>query len=278
MSRNRPAERKSSYLPLFDGKLHYMSELSKEPRPIDKENPHLERNSLDVILQSIRRAKKIEHAKTQGEFNSKTYRRFISDLFDYACRLRYALAPFLMMTAADYQNILTKVDKHQILSEIEDPIKYLKLYLNTLRELFKSNNFIIYVHGMQYIEDNTQLFFSITEPLRYINVKSKNNASTTYLNSIKNALTTFFDFCAMPQELYTITSGKVTQKRGLHVPTTDPTSVIYIISVKCPAFPNSPFPKSWNLIRTHNDSYNIMHLPKKPLITPAQAVSMYHGR
>ena len=276
MSRNRPAERKSSYLPLFDEQLHYM--LSKEPRPIDKEKPHLERNSLDVILQSIRRAKKIEHAKTQGEFNSKTHREFISNLFDYACRLRYALAPFLMMTAADAPNILTKVDKQKILSEIEDPIKYLKLYLNTLKKLFDANHFIIYVHGMQYIEDNAQLFFSITEPFRYTDVKSKNNASTTYLNSIKNALMTFFDFCALPQELYTITSGKMAKKRGLHVPTVASTSVVYIISVKCPAFPNSPFPKSWNIIRTNNDSYKVMHLSRNPLITPAQAVGMYHGR
>ncbi len=277
----------SSYLPLLRASSDPVAQsLKKEKFLLSKEIDVIQKETMEVFMQSIRQVNKLTFPSVPSKIHVQNYKKALHDLFTFACNVRFALVPCLMMTCVKYSPILHRKDNLSILIEIRNFLIKLQNYLRSLDYVFNTSSYQVYVQGMQYRRDNLLLFPTLVEYVVHPVV-----SEATHFSHIRSMLETLFDFCALSPDLYKICTTKEIERRGYRLPSPirfTPTKAqtiagwvpkieqkinIFII-VEHPGFPVEDFARGWENIRAKKRSYRLIHLPTQPYITSEQAASM----
>ena len=246
----------SSYL-LFTKKEAIIAskELLNTKTSLSKELKLIEKNTMEVVLQSIRRASKLNAPQVPSKIHLQNYKNAIHDLFAFACQLRFALAPLFMITSGTNINCFSHIDRSIIIKELSPIQKLVQTYTNLLSSAFEKALFTIYMQGMQYFHDNERLFLCL----------AKKSSKKTFFGG--NFLWNFFDFCALPPQLYKISTAKELLRRGYFVPSNPlPNSFNLVITVNAPGFPDASFGRGWNTVLSNKNDYQVIHLSNSPLL------------
>lgn len=238
-------------------------EITQEKLRLTKEFRFINKNTMDVILQSIRRASKLRPPKIPDRVHVKNYRNALNDLFSFACELRFALAPYLMITTPNYPNILIRHDAAVTYKALQPVMLPIKKYIRSLYLKFSDAQYRIYIQGLRYRPDNELLFTAIFE--RISPVKT--------VKGLRTVLDNLFDYCAIPPDLYKIYTTNEFIRRGYYVPVLEDAKLIpIVIMLDQPGFPFSNFSRGWEVIRAQKDKYYMAQLPNNVCLSTADAI------
>lgn len=247
----------SSYL-LFSEQTS--KEFIKEKTFLHNEQELIKKDTIEVLVQSIRRTADLRPPLVPDTIHVKNYKNIIYDLFAFACQVRFALAPVYMITNRLNINGIKTKDKMILINELSSIKKLIKIYIDVLSIKFAEASFIVYIHGLQYIPDNGQLFQMLSHNFKKATLGDR-------------MLTSFFDYCALPPACYRISTAKELIRRGYFVPddpqrssTKSKKYFSLVITVTCPGFPSAPFGRGWQHVSRTKNAYHVMHLQNTPFL------------
>lgn len=256
----------SSYLPLHKPSTDLVAnELMSENIRLTKETRFIEKNTMDVILQSSRRASKISPPKIPDKIHVKNYKTVLNELFSFACDLRFALAPYLMITTPNYASILVKHDSAILIKALRPVINLTQKYIRSLSLKLKAAHYHIYIQGQRFQEEK-QLLFSVI-------FRCHEEPKTT--KDLRQVFENLFDCCALPPDLYKIYTANEFIRRGyyLRFPKNEDISPIVILLDQA-GFPVSNFPRGWEVVRAHRNVYYTTQLSDNVCLSTANSINL----
>lgn len=237
----------SSYLSLLKPSHNLVAnELRQEKIRLTKETRFIENNTMDVILQSVRRARKLRPPKLPERLHVKNYKTVLHELFSFACELRFALAPFLMITTPSHASVLLRHDSTILFEALKPIVTLTKKYIQALVLKFNSAHYRIYIHGPMSQAENELLFSVIFD--RIIPAKT--------VKGLRHIFDNLFNYCALPPDLYKIHTANEFISLGFFLPVPrDKILSSIVILLDQTGFPTSTFPRGWDVIGAQKELY-----------------------
>lgn len=237
----------SSYLSLCKPSHNLVAnELRQEKIRLTKETRFIENNTMDVILQSVRRARKLRPPSIPERIHVKNYKTVIHELFSFACELRFALAPFLMITTPNYASVLLRHDATILFQALKPIVTLTKKYIEALVLKFNSAHYRIYIYGPMSQAESELLFSVIFDRI----IPSKT------VKGLRQIFDNLFNYCALPPDLYKIHTANEFIRLGFYLPLpNDKIMNPIVILLDQIGFPTSNFPRGWDVIGAQKELY-----------------------